>query len=93
MAVKSADRVLQILQLLEASDAPLRASGIAKALRIPISSCMALLATAVGRRFIRFDELSRVYALAENPGLRRGAPSGSSPLAEAAVTRARRLNR
>ena len=91
--VKSADRVLQMLSLLGESERRLRASEIGCALNIPISSCMALLATAVGRGFVSFDEGDRSYALAKAANFTRAARDTATPLKDAAIACSRRLNR
>lgn len=59
--VKSADRVLAILELLSGGRA--RLSEIAEQLRLPLSSVHGLLATLVSRGFAEFDPGDRTYSL------------------------------
>ncbi len=82
-----------ILQLLGTSERRLRGSQISRLLAIPISSCMALLATAVGRGFVAFDEGDRSYALNHRISLTYEARAATKPLKEAVIACARRLHR
>jgi IclR family KDG regulon transcriptional repressor len=61
-AVKSADRVFAVLDLL-ADRGPIRFSEIATALELPNSSAHNLLRTMTGRGYLEFDPDSHTYAL------------------------------
>lgn len=61
-AVKSADRVLAILDLV-ADRGPVRFVEVTEALGLPRSSAHGLLATLTARDYLEFDEASRRYAL------------------------------
>jgi IclR family KDG regulon transcriptional repressor len=61
-AVKSADRVLTVLDLL-AARGPSTFSGIVAALGLPNSSAHNLLQTMVRRRYLEFDPDARTYGL------------------------------
>lgn len=62
-SVKSARRVLDILELLSASTDGLKFPQIADLLGVPKSSLHALLATLHARKWIGFDETSRSYRI------------------------------
>lgn len=71
-SVKSASRILDILELLATNAAPLRASEIAKRLGVPKSSAHMLLATLERRGYV-VDRSDRRFTL--HPAL--GAPGGT----------------
>jgi DNA-binding IclR family transcriptional regulator len=62
-SVKSARRVLDILELLSANADGLKFPQIASTLGVPKSSLHALLATLYARKWIGFDETSRTYRI------------------------------
>lgn len=62
-SVKSARRVLDILELLSANTDGLKFPQIADLLGVPKSSLHALLATLHARKWIGFDETSRTYRI------------------------------
>jgi DNA-binding IclR family transcriptional regulator len=62
-SVKSAGRVLDILELLSANTDGLKFAQIAEMLSLPKSSLHALLATLHGRKWIGFEEASRTYRI------------------------------
>jgi DNA-binding IclR family transcriptional regulator len=64
-AVKSAERVLDVLELLARRGAGLSHAGIAAALGIPKSSLTQLLRTLVRRRYLAFDAARKTYGLGE----------------------------
>lgn len=61
--VKSAERTLQVLELLTAMESPLTFSQIAGRLGYPLGSLHGLLATLVGAGWLDYDETSRRYSL------------------------------
>jgi len=63
VAVKSADRVLDLLELLSGKAKPLSHAEIAAALAIPKSSLTQLLRNLVGRGYLAFAAESNTYAL------------------------------
>lgn len=62
--VKSAARVLDLLELLSSRSEPMRLNELVNALRIPKSSAYGLLATLVARGYVRKDSADR-YAIVE----------------------------
>ena len=63
VAVKSADRVLDLLEQLAARPAGVSHSELATALAIPKSSLSQLLRTLVGRGYVAFEPVGRAYLL------------------------------
>lgn len=61
--VKSAERVLSILELIAPNRQGLKHSEIARALHIPSSSLSALLSSLVTRRYLFFDPVNNLYRL------------------------------
>ena len=64
-AVKSAERALDVLELLARRGSGLSHAGIAAALSIPKSSLTQLLRTLVARRYLALDPAQKTYALGE----------------------------
>jgi IclR family KDG regulon transcriptional repressor len=60
-SVKSARRVLQILNDFAGKRRPQRAAEVARAIDAPISSCVALLGTMVEEGVLFYDETARTY--------------------------------
>jgi IclR family KDG regulon transcriptional repressor len=58
--VKSADRALEVLELLAANE-PMRLNEIAERMRIPLSSASNLIRTMARRRFLEYDPVGRLY--------------------------------
>lgn len=63
MAVKSASRVIDILELLGESSAGMTHGEIAKRLTLPKSSLTAVLRTMLDRRFLEYDAPTATYSL------------------------------
>jgi DNA-binding IclR family transcriptional regulator len=63
--VKSAERALDVLELLARRGSGLSHAGIAAALSIPKSSLTQLLRTLVARRYLALDPAQKTYALGE----------------------------
>lgn len=68
--VKSALRVLEILELFDAERRPLRVADIVDRMNVPQSSASMLLKTLVARGYMDFDAASREYC----PSVRRPCP-------------------
>lgn len=60
--VKSAGRVFAILRHFDEERRPRRAAELARATGMPLSSCIALLATMVDQCVLRYDDTTRCYA-------------------------------
>jgi DNA-binding IclR family transcriptional regulator len=91
--VKSADRVLLILELLAAAPDGLRVSSVSKALNIPISSCFGLLGTMLNRGFVSYDPTDRTYTATDKLGQLGANGRSAHPLQDAAIRCARQLHR
>lgn len=91
--VKSAARVLKILEQLYRAPKGLRAAHISKALDIPISSCTALLGTMVNGGFVKCDPDNRLYRLSRKARRFGEAVAPSHPLEEDVIHCARQLHR
>ncbi len=91
--VKSADRVLRILEQLSTAPDGLRAAQIGKTLQIPISSCVGLLGTMVNLGFVQFDEAERSYTLTDKVRQMGAALTPAHPLEDTAIHCARQLHR
>lgn len=63
MAVKSASRVIDILELLGENPDGLMHGDIARRLTLPKSSLTAVLRTMIDRRFLEFDQRTATYSL------------------------------
>jgi IclR family pca regulon transcriptional regulator len=84
--VKSAERVLDILELLGRSSRSLGLSDIAQELALPKSSALALLRTLVARGYVARDDYDR-YALAQPFGQEEGDWLGGLPRQVLAISR------
>jgi DNA-binding IclR family transcriptional regulator len=84
--VKSADRVLDMLEMLGCAARPLALFEVAQELGIPKSSALALLRTLAARGYVLRDEHDR-YALAHPFGREEGDWLGGMPRQVAAVAR------
>jgi urocanate hydratase len=73
--VKSAERAIDIIELMARSGRPLRAMTIARRCRIPRSSAYHLLATLRRRRYLHYDAEARLWSL----GRRLAELAGSDP--------------
>lgn len=91
--VKSADRVLRILEQLAASPEGMRAAQVGKALGIPISSCLGLLTTMVNVGFVKLDSGGRIYSLTDKVRQMGAALTPAHPLEDTAIHCARQLHR
>ena len=92
--VKSADRVLRILEFLSSTNEGVPAAVIARALDIPLSSCLGLLGTMHNHKFVSLEEGCKKYLLSGK--LRRIATAVDTPrnpLEDVAIRCARQLNR
>jgi DNA-binding IclR family transcriptional regulator len=91
--VKSAQRVFMILRRFAEARRPLRPAELARVLGIPISSCIAILATMVDEGVVWYDETNRSYA--PTATLRRLTDwiESENPVEAKAVYLARRLHR
>ncbi len=91
--VKSAARVFAILRDFADKRRPQRAVEIARAIGIPLSSCVALLATMVEQGVLRYDAIDRTYTPTQE--LRRLGEwlTDDNPLERRAIYFARRLHR
>jgi DNA-binding IclR family transcriptional regulator len=84
--VKSADRVLDLLELLGCATRPLGLAEVTAELGIPKSSALALLRTLVTRGYVAHDPVAG-YALAHPFGLEEGDWLGGLPRRVAALGR------
>jgi IclR family transcriptional regulator, KDG regulon repressor len=76
--VKSAKRVLQILELFKEAHGPLSTTDIATLFNYPISSTAALLKSLATLGYLHFDKLTRTYQASLRVGLLGGWSYGGS---------------
>ena len=91
--VKSAERVLFILEYFAEKRRPQRANEIAQSLGIPISSCMALLLTMVARDVLVYDNQGKTYAPTSKLRELSNWMQVEDGLEQKAIRSARRLHR
>lgn len=89
--VQSAERLLDVLETVAASESGLRAGEIAAALGLPFSTAHRLAALLARRGYLRMDPDSRRYHLGPTLLRLRGGPSGPTGLEEAARPLVQRL--
>ncbi len=91
--VKSAERVLRILEFLARSPGGCRPTAVSRALSIPISSCVGLLGTMRNEGFVTFDEVNRTYLLTNKLQRLEPARAPTNPLQDMAIRSARQMYR